>query len=149
AVFTQHLDDRFLPVVERAIASALPPTLAPWALTIVHHAWWGVDLFFVVSGFSLALGFLRSARADRQALAPSRWTRAKAFFRRRAARILPAYAVALTVTLAVHFRMLLEPSFPAALAVHALLLQGYLTPGGLVLLNPTWSLTTESHFYLL
>src|SRR6185503_1427838 len=62
------------------------PALAPWVLTVLHHAHWGVDLFFVLSGFSLAQGYIRAfAGGPRAPPSP------RAFLRRRAARILPAY----------------------------------------------------------
>ncbi len=140
AVFVQHLGDRFFPFLE---ARALPAAIAPWALTILHHAWWGVDLFFVLSGFSLAQGYVSAFRADRAG--PS----AGVFLARRAARILPAFFVAIAVMIAVHPSVVLRPGFPAALLAHLTLLQGYVTPGGIVLLGAAWSLTTEAHFYLL
>src|SRR6185437_16863872 len=94
AVFVQHLADRFLPFLEARIASALSAATAPWALTILHHAWWGVDLFFVLSGFSLAQGYV-SAFAAGRAGPPAR-----VFLARRAARILPAFFVAIAVMVA-------------------------------------------------
>ena len=143
AVFVQHLGDRFFPFLEARAAHALPPEITPWALTILHHAWWGVDLFFVLSGFSLAQGYVSAFRADRPG--PS----ARVFLLRRAARIFPAFFAALAVMIAVHPSVVLRPGFPAAMAVHLALLQGYLAPGGIVLLGAAWSLTTEAHFYLL
>lgn len=141
AVFVQHLGDRFGPLWEEA-ARALGPA-APWALTVLHHAWWGVDLFFVLSGFSLSLGYLGAFDAGRSP--PG----ARVFLLRRAARILPAFFVALAVVVALRPEVTRAPSFGAALAAHAALLQGYLSPGGLVLIGAAWSLTTEAHFYLL
>ena len=143
AVFVQHLGDRFFPFLEARITGALPAATAPWALTILHHAWWGVDLFFVLSGFSLAQGYVSAHRAGRAA--PT----ARVFLARRAARILPAFFVAIAVMIAAHPRVVLRPGFPASLAAHVTLLQGYVTPGGIVLLGAAWSLTTEAHFYLL
>jgi peptidoglycan/LPS O-acetylase OafA/YrhL len=143
AVFVQHLGDRFFPFLEVRATHALPAWLAPWALTILHHAWWGVDLFFVLSGFSLAQGYVSAFRADRDG--PS----AHVFLARRAARIVPAFVVAIAVMIAVHPRVVRCPGFPAALLAHLTLLQGYVTPGGIVLLGAAWSLTTEAHFYLL
>ena len=90
-VFTQHLGDRFLPLVRTAIEAHAPPAVVPWVLTTLHHAWWGVDLFFVSSGFSLALSWIRSGGQS-----------TTAFFLRRAARILPGYYVALAITLVCH-----------------------------------------------
>lgn len=143
AVFVQHLGDRFLPFLEARIAMALPAAIAPWALTILHHAWWGVDLFFVLSGFSLAQGYVRAFAAG--SVGPP----ARVFLARRAARIFPAFFAAIAVMIAARPSVVSLPGFPAALAAHLALLQGYVTPGGIVLLGAAWSLTTEAHFYLL
>ena len=143
AVFTQHLGDRFMPFVEGEVARALPPGPATWLLSVLHHAHWGVDLFFVLSGFSLAQGYLRAFERG-EAPIPAR-----AFLLRRAARILPAYYLALAVTLAFHRSVLRLPDAPAALAAHLLVLQGYVAPGGIFVIGATWSLTTEIGFYLL
>jgi acetyltransferase len=143
AVFVQHLGDRFLPFLEAQITRALPAAIAPWALTILHHAWWGVDLFFVLSGFSLAQGYVSAFAAGRAGPLP------RVFLARRAARILPAFFVAIAVMIAARPGVVRAPGFPAAVAAHLALLQGYVTPGGIVLLGAAWSLTTEAHFYLL
>jgi len=137
AVFIQHLGDRFLPLVRGAIEARAPAAITPWILTVLHHAWWGVDLFFVLSGFSLALSWVRSGGQT-----------TGAFFRRRAARILPAYWVALAVTIAAHRSIVFAPSFVASLLAHVFVLQGYVSPGGIVIIGATWSLTTELCFYL-
>jgi peptidoglycan/LPS O-acetylase OafA/YrhL len=150
AVFTQHLGDRFMPFVEAEAARALPPALAVWALTVVHHAHWGVDLFFVLSGFSLAQGYLRAfSGGTRGAARASAPVGARTFFTHRAARILPAYYVALAVSLAFHPALARRDGFGAALAAHLAVLQGYVTPGGVAIIAATWSLTTEIGFYLL
>ena len=143
AVFVQHLGDRFMPFVDAELTRALPHALGPWALTVLHHAHWGVDLFFVLSGFSLAQGYLRAF--DRGGPAPS----ARTFLARRAARVLPGFYVALLVTLAFHRSTPALPGFASSLIAHALVLQGYLQPGGIVIIGAAWSLTTEAHFYLL
>jgi peptidoglycan/LPS O-acetylase OafA/YrhL len=143
AVFAQHLGDPFRPLWEPALASLGPAS--PWALTIANHAWWGVDLFFVLSGFSLALGYLRAVDSERSRSRPS----ARAFLLRRAARIVPAYAVAVAVVLATRPSIAELPGFAEAMAAHAILLQGYVSPGGISLIGATWSLTTETHFYIL
>lgn len=143
AVFVQHLGDRFMPFVEGEAERALPASAAAWLLSVLHHAHWGVDLFFVLSGFSLAQGYLRAFARGTAPVSP------RAFFRRRAARILPAYYVAIAVVLVFHRSVLRLPDAGAALLVHALVLQGYVTPGGIVIIGATWSLTTEIGFYLL
>jgi len=138
AVFTQHLGDRFLPLVRSAIETHLPAPIVPWLLTILHHAWWGVDLFFVLSGFSLSLSWLRSGVSS-----------TRTFFLRRAARILPGYYVALAVTLIFHRAIVLQSKFVPAFLMHLVVLQGYFPIGGIVFIGATWSLTTELSYYLL
>lgn len=150
AVFAQHLGDSHLPFVRARIAATVPAALAPWLLTVLHHAHWGVDLFFVLSGFSLAQPLLarlaRATPADPDPLAIATWGRS--FAVRRAARIYPAYLVALALVLAVVPSLVAHPSFPAALAAHLALVQGYVTPGGLAFVGAAWSLTTEVCFYV-
>lgn len=141
AVFTQHLGDRFMPFVDAEAARVLPPALAPWLLTVLHHAHWGVDLFFALSGFSLAQGYLRAF--DRGTAAPS----TRDFLVRRAARVLPGFYAAVLITLAFHRFTFRLPGFGAAMLAHALVIQGYWTP--IVIIGAAWSLTTEVHFYLL
>lgn len=137
AVFTQHLGDRFLPVVRGTVESQLPPAFVPWILTILHHAWWGVDLFFVLSGFSLSLSWLRSKNVS-----------VRSFFLRRAVRILPGYYVALAVTLLFHRSILTSDAFVPAFLVHLIVQQGYFPIGGVVFIGASWSLTTEISYYL-
>ncbi|MFT3769705.1 MAG: acyltransferase [Minicystis sp.] len=143
AVFVQHLGDRFMPFVDGEVDRALPRALVPWVLTVLHHAHWGVDLFFVLSGFSLAQGYVRAFDAGRPA--PS----ARGFLLRRAARILPGFYAAVAVTLCFHRFTFAMPGFWKAIAAHSLVLQGYVAPGGIVIIGAAWSLTTEAHFYLL
>lgn len=138
AVFTQHLGDRFLPLVRSAVEINAPTALVPWILTTLHHAWWGVDLFFVLSGFSLSLSWIRSGGAS-----------TRTFFLRRAARILPGYYVALLITLVFHRSIVLHNDFVPALLMHLVVHQGYFTIGGIIIIGASWSLTTETSFYLL
>ncbi len=141
AVFVQHLGDRFMGAWEAAVQATLPQALVPVALTIVHHAFWGVDLFFVLSGYTLAKGYL--SRYARGLTLP-----AGEFLRRRAKRILPAFFVAVALTVGVHHQVISAPFFGASIGLHALLLQGYVSDTFPVLIGASWSLTTESHFYL-
>jgi peptidoglycan/LPS O-acetylase OafA/YrhL len=142
AVFLQHFGDRFMPFVDGEAERALPAALVPWVLTVLHHAHWGVDLFFVLSGFSLAQGYLRAFARDKP-------VSTRSFYLRRAARILPGYYVAIAVMLAFHRAVFAMPGFGLAMLVHLFVLQGYLWPGGIVLIGASWSLTTEICFYLL
>ncbi len=141
AVFVQHLGDRYMRFLDARAEAALPAAIAPWVLTVLHHAWWGVDLFFVLSGFSLAQGYLRAFQLGRA-------EPARRFLVRRAARIFPGYLVALAIVVATHPALFARDGIGASLAAHLALLQGYVTPGGIVIIGATWSLTTEAHFYL-
>ena len=143
SVFVQHLGDRYKVLIERLVDAQLPAPVRPWIMTVLNHAWWGVDLFFVLSGFSLGLAYLRAF--DKTGAPPS----ARHFFMRRAARILPGFWLALALVLVVRHSVMSEPGFPASLLVHLGLLQGYIAPGGITLIGASWTLTTEGHFYLL
>ena len=136
-----------MPFVEERVEDTAGPALAPWILTVAHHAWWGVDLFFVISGFSLGLGYVRGFARARAGLGPR--PAAGAFYARRAARIVPAFFVAVAVMVAAHPRVVRAPGFGTSIAAHLTLLQGYVQPSGIVLIGAAWSLTTEAHFYLL
>ena len=142
AVFVQHLGDRFRPFVLSEAARVAPPALCDWLRALLERGHWGVDLFFVLSGFTLGMGFVRDHERGRVRPAAE-------FFLRRAARILPAFYLALGVHLLARPALLQAPQILPAIAVHAVLLHGYWGPGHLVLIGASWSLTTESHFYLL
>ncbi|MEJ7728605.1 MAG: acyltransferase [Polyangiaceae bacterium] len=144
AVFVQHLGDRYMVLVERGVEASLPASVRPWIMTVLHHAWWGVDLFFVLSGFSLGLAYQRALDKGGGG-EPS----ARAFFRRRAARILPGFWVALAAVLIARHALMAQPGFVSALGANLALLQGYVAPGGVVFIGASWTLTTEAHYYLL
>ncbi len=96
----------------------------------------GVAIFFAISAFLL----LRPHLADRPSPTPR-------YLRHRAARILPAYWVALACVVAVEVAR--GRGFDLAnLVAHVLLLQGY-TGTDYQAFTQTWSLTTEVTFYLL
>lgn len=148
-MFVQHLCDTHLPFVRARIAASVPEAVGPWILTVIHHAHWGVDLFFVLSGFSLAQPLLarlrRALPEDSEPLAFAAWGRS--FVARRAARLYPAYLVALALVVLVVPALREKPSFAASLGVHLVMLQGYVMPGGLAIIGAAWSLTTEVSFY--
>ena len=104
----------------------------------------GLMFFFVVSGFLLAGPWVRAALEGR------RRPRLGRFTRQRAARVLPAYLVALVGAFAVlygtgHAREVgLE-----ALPVFALFAQNHVDATAGQLNPPTWSLAVEVGFYLL
>lgn len=111
--------------------------------------WWpastarfGLDAFFVLSGF-LVVGSWRAERRRHRRLLPA----VKAYAVRRAARILPAYWVSLIILVPLVAPHLLGAPKKLGLLVT---LQQYLQPGLPSEVNVVyWSLTTEMHFYVL
>jgi peptidoglycan/LPS O-acetylase OafA/YrhL len=120
---------------------------------LVRSGYLGVDLFFLLSGFLLALPWIAHANAG----LPPPSTRA--FYRRRARRILPAYYVQLVLLFAVVLPLLLGRTYwRKDLYVylwngvaHGLFLQGTtpLTSGSMGINGALWTLPLEVQFYLL
>lgn len=112
----------------------------------------GVQLFFVLSGFLLALPWMRAERAGCAAPSPGR------FYRRRAWRILPAFYLHLAVLFGLilpvlhgSFALLGDRLGLLNLAAHASLLH-FLHPGSASSFGVNmalWSLSIEAQFYLL
>ena len=114
-------------------------------------AWWwarldlGVKVFFSISGFVLALPFLKSL------LQGGHSVNLKEYFIRRLTRLEPPFVVTLTLFLIVHVTMLgkplgeMMPHFLAGLVYSHKFIFGTSNP-----INPvTWSLETEAQFYVI
>ena len=117
------------------------------AYRVLQHGYLGVDLFFVLSGFVLAMSYAASFQAgmSRAGLA--------GFMVRRVFRIYPLYAVTLAVAALAAWCLpglnLVEPGRSLAVAIgsNILLAQTWL---GIASLNaPAWSLSVEWGAYLL
>jgi len=112
-------------------------------LHLLLQGWIGVPLFFVLSGFCIHYGFLRS----RTPFSVSQ------FLQRRFWRIYPAYILALTAAVAyqIHSRIL-NPALPAdqwQILSHVLLIQN-LSPDSLYgIVAAFWSIAIEFQLYLL
>ncbi|MGH8121809.1 MAG: acyltransferase family protein [Rudaea sp.] len=105
--------------------------------------YFGVDLFFVLSGFLLSMPFHRAVLECRPR--PS----LKEFWIHRCRRVLPAYWLQLMILVAI-FLYLGQASriAPHILAAHALLIQN-VVPWPVPLLNPVyWSMPVEWDFYV-
>lgn len=103
----------------------------------------GVTLFFLLSGFVIYRPFLVAALDGRQ---PPATRRTRQFLIRRAVRILPAYWVAVGVTLAV---LRLQRPTAHDWWAYPLLLQTYTGGNHLSSLTQMWTLSVELCFYLL
>jgi peptidoglycan/LPS O-acetylase OafA/YrhL len=125
-----------------ALAGAAPASWnAPWS-GVASAGWLGVDVFFVLSGFLLALGLMREgASADGWRVATLR-----------AARILPAYWAQLMVlaglgALGAGGALAWRPDDATAVVAHLVLwLNAW--PWVTAHLGPWWSLSVEVVFYL-
>lgn len=124
--------------------------LTRYILPPIIFGWWGVDLFFVLSGF-LITGILLSTRA-----APNRAT---AFYARRVLRIFPIYYLCLAVLRIVSdhsywLRAMLPYNSGADRASYLFYLQNWIPIWHALTLQPNlighfWSLAVEEQFYLI
>jgi peptidoglycan/LPS O-acetylase OafA/YrhL len=118
---------------------------------IENISWWmirldlGVKVFFAISGFVLALPFLRHYLAGRPKVSIGD------YFYRRLTRLEPPFVVSLLLFLSVHIWLLgaslseMLPHMGAGLLYSHVLIYGVPNP-----INPvTWSLETEAQFYII
>jgi peptidoglycan/LPS O-acetylase OafA/YrhL len=109
-----------------------------WLVGLQHTFYWGVTLFFVLSGFLITYQYYEHAALS------GRWMRT--YFTNRFARIYPVYFLVLTAVI------LLSGNFnPLYLLQNYTLSQNlfFLIPSHGVAIDPSWSLTVEGCFYLL
>lgn len=117
--------------------------------------WGGVDLFFCISGYVVSKAFLESFDASRQT--GSHWTAAKAFWVRRAYRLLPSawFWVAVAFVCSIFLNdtgMFASPYFVVRSAASIFTISANLAEYFGVPLNPNWvywSLSLEEQFYFL
>ncbi len=112
-------------------------------IRLVSHAGFGVQLFFVISGFVLSLPFLRAAIEVR----PS--PDLKRYFLRRLVRLEPPYTIALLIS----FGMLIGHGTPLGhlvghLAASMFYLHGSIFGSASSILAVAWSLEVEAQFYV-
>jgi len=111
---------------------------------MISTGWVGVDIFFVISGFVLSLPFLQAySRNEKYSVST--------FYKRRAARILPAYYFSLLVIITFSYTdFLLNPDVFMHLIGHLTFTEGFLLPYERLNINGVyWTLWLEMQFYLI
>lgn len=123
--------------------ASLKGNIGPFDLArLLENGNTGVALFFILSGFLLSIPFWNSL--ERAEPAP-RW---RTFWLKRAARILPAYFLCLTL-LVVHNRLWEQTGESTNILLHYVLLFNY-SPQHIFSINPPfWTLAVEVQFYAL
>jgi peptidoglycan/LPS O-acetylase OafA/YrhL len=125
-------------MVVLAHAAAMSPVARPTALLLAWIGQFGVDLFFVLSGWLIGGLFW----TERKKFGDVVWSR---FFLRRALRTVPPYLVILPVAwYAVHH---FSPAHPPFDFSYLLFLQNYAQK--IPFFAISWSLCVEEHFYLI
>ena len=149
-VFMQHF--------QQALVSTAPHGPQPTPLWVLENAHFGVELFFVLSGFVLGLPFVhahvqREPQVSLRAYFPGRETRK--YFLRRLTRLEPPYILSLVLFAAYRILHPLVPVAPTKVFEHALASLFYVhnwTHGPWhprAINTVTWSLEIEVQFYLL
>lgn len=122
---------------------AVPPEAHPLA-GVIEHGSWGVHLFFIISGFVLALPFVSYH------LAGGRKVRLRDYFARRLTRLEPPYILAVLGTFAM--AMVVRPGGQAPpaseLLAHLLYLHNVFHGWLSTFITVAWSLEIEVQFYL-
>lgn len=106
--------------------------------------WFGMDLFFVLSGFLIGTLLLHDARVASRDGGRARHSMGR-FYLRRSFRIFPAYYVVLTVLLVVDGQ---HPHQWQNVWAEYLYLTNYYPFDALPIMGWAWSLCVEEHFYL-
>jgi peptidoglycan/LPS O-acetylase OafA/YrhL len=128
----------------------LGASLKEFVSYLLHSGWFGVQLFFIISGFILALPFAEHH------LSGGRPVRLGRYLLRRLTRLEPPYLISLVVLVGLQMyfdgkslRMLL-PHFAAhAVYLHSALYGSIDSPGYVAINHVAWSLEVEIQFYLL
>jgi peptidoglycan/LPS O-acetylase OafA/YrhL len=115
-----------------------------WLVIPAYCGHFGVNLFFVISGFILALPFAK--RAFNQQAAPN----LKSYYLRRVTRIEPPYLLSLIVIFFIHWRQWgVGPQVIPNLAASLFYSHGFVYGRESAINGVAWSLEIEIQFYLL
>jgi peptidoglycan/LPS O-acetylase OafA/YrhL len=121
--------------------------LASHTLASAHGGFLGVDVFFVLSGYLITAQLIREYEATGR-------IHFGAFYRRRVARLAPAYLLMLALTIPLMIGPLRDAAalpWPVAVASTAVYLGNWAQAADTANLGPllhTWSLSIEEQFYL-
>lgn len=107
---------------------------------LVKYGEWGVDIFFVLSGFLLTIPWIKNG------VKTPTWSETMLFYKRRILRILPAFYFTLLVLIYVLQYGLGKVPTPAQILQHALFINVWL--GNAPLRGAFWSLPVEAYFYI-
>lgn len=107
---------------------------------LVRQGAWGVDIFFVLSGFLLTMPWIKNGIK-----APT-WQDSLTFYKRRLLRILPAFYFTLLGLIYILQYGLGPLPTPAQMLQHTLFINAWLDT--LPLRGAFWSLPVEAHFYI-
>ncbi len=112
------------------------------ALAYLRLGWLGVDLFFVISGFVIAHAGLLLYRK-----APALF--ARAYWRRRLARILPLYLLTIALWIAITWKhFFAQADWGWQLFTHLAFIHNFFPETHGTIDGPNWSLAVEMQFYL-
>lgn len=120
----------------------LYPHLPVWFGLVGHGGFYGVELFFVLSGFLIGQILVR------QNLSLSRGRGLATFYLRRWFRTLPLFWLFLLVNVAIEFSVRQHPLKLGEIFAHGFFLRS-LTSNGITFFAESWSLAIEEWFYLL
>ena len=128
-----------------AIPRLLSFHLGDWQITyhwLITCSWMGANVFFVLSGFLLAIPFVRSIEGvgSRVDIA--------SYLVRRVRRVVPAYWLQIVILVAVLFLTATLPGWQAII-VHFAFLQNFSQANASALNGVYWTLPTEFGYYLL
>lgn len=148
-VVFHHLMSIYLPAVGRVekihnSADWFAASDQSWLIPLAYSGHFGVNLFFVISGFILALPFARRAFNDLPA------PNLKSYYLRRVTRIEPPYAICLILLFLLHYYDHKEfASWVPNLLASAFYVHGFVFGRESLVNSVTWSLEVEIQFYLL
>ena len=107
---------------------------------LIRYGEWGVDIFFVLSGFLLTIPWIKNG------IKTPTWSETIRFYQRRALRILPALYFTLLILIYI-LQYGLDPlPTPTQMLQHALFINVWF--GSKPLRGAFWSLPVEAYFYL-